>query len=109
MRSRPRRDASSWRRGERFSWTRSEGWVHLAWYAFHRRDFDLFETALAEAERLDPLDGGIYISRGHREALEGRLEEALRLFERALEVDPARSGPAARQNIQAVRAALAAR
>jgi arylsulfatase A-like enzyme/Tfp pilus assembly protein PilF len=85
---------------------KAEGWVHLAWYAFHQKDFETFEIALEEAERLDPLDGGIYISRGHREASEGRLEEALRLFEKALEVDPVRSGASATENIRAVRAML---
>jgi arylsulfatase A-like enzyme len=85
---------------------KSEGWVHLAWYAFHRRDFAVFETALAEAERLDPMDGGIYISRAHRAALEGRLDKALSLFEKALQVDPVRSGPDARENIRAIKDAL---
>jgi tetratricopeptide (TPR) repeat protein len=88
---------------------KAEGWVHLAWYAFQRRDFDLFESALEKAERLDPRDGGIYISRGHRAALEGRLGEALRLFEKALEVDPVRSGADARENIAILEKTLGAR
>ena len=83
----------------------SDGWVHQAWYAFQRRDFGSFDIALAQAERLDPLDGGIYISRGHREALEGRLDRALELFRMALEVDPVRAGAAAREAIRAVEAA----
>jgi arylsulfatase A-like enzyme len=87
----------------------AEGWVHQAWYAFMRRDFDLFEAALGEAERLDPMDGGIYISRGHRAALEGRLEEAVRMFEKAAEVDPVRVGAQARENIRIVRESLGAR
>jgi tetratricopeptide (TPR) repeat protein len=74
-----------------------------------RRDFDLFEAALGEAERLDPMDGGIYISRGHRAALEGRLEEAVRMFEKAAEVDPVRVGAQARENIRIVRESLGAR
>ncbi len=84
----------------------SDGWVHMAWYAFQRRDFVAFDAALAQAERLDPEDGGIYVSRGHREALEGRLEGARAMFRKALEVDPVRSGEAADEAIRAVEAAI---
>ena len=42
-----------------------EGWILLARYALNRGDRAEFERALAEAERLDPLDGGIPIGRGH--------------------------------------------
>lgn len=87
----------------------AEGWVHQAWYAFMRRDFDLFEAALEQAERLDPRDGGIYISRGHRAALEGRLEEAVGMFEKAAEVDPVRFGSQARENIRILETSLGTR
>ncbi|MEE8411962.1 MAG: sulfatase-like hydrolase/transferase [Acidobacteriota bacterium] len=83
-----------------------DGWVHLAWYAFQREDWEVFETALAEAGRLDPMDGGIFISRGHRHRREGRLDEALKSFEKALRIDPERSGAAALEAIQGVKAML---
>jgi len=85
---------------------RAEGWVLLARYALNRGARDEFERALAEAERLDPSDGGIYIGRGHARAMDGRYEEALAEFERAVEVDPVRSGPYARAQIERLRGLL---
>jgi arylsulfatase A-like enzyme len=80
----------------------ADGWVILARYALNRGAVEPFETALDEAERLDPRHGGIYIGRGHRLAMEGRLIEARAEFERAVEVDPARSGPHARAQIRRI-------
>jgi tetratricopeptide (TPR) repeat protein len=77
-----------------------EGWIVLARYALNRGDRESFEQALAEAERLDPLDGGIYIGRGHALAMSGEFEAARRQFEKAIEVDPVRSGRHARAQLQ---------
>jgi len=77
----------------------ADGWVVVARYALNRRDWVAFEAAIAEVEVLEPDHGGIYIGRGHRLATEGHLLEARREFERAVEVDPARSGAHARQQI----------
>lgn len=85
---------------------KAEGYVILARFALNRGDREQFEAALRQAERLDPMDGGIYIGRGHDLALRGRLDEALRAFERAVEVDPVRSGPYAREQIRKIRQAL---
>lgn len=85
---------------------RAEGWILLARYALNRGDRAEFERALAEAERLDPLDGGIPIGRGHALAMDGRYAEALREFERAVELDPVRSGPYATAQIERLRALL---
>jgi arylsulfatase A-like enzyme len=77
-----------------------EGWIVLARYTLSRGDRESFERALAEAERLDPLDGGIYIGRGHALAMSGEFEAARRQFEKAIEVDPVRSGRHARAQLQ---------
>ncbi len=81
---------------------RAEGYVILARYALNAGDTARFEWALAEAERLDPLDGGIHIGRGHAHAMQGRLIEARREFEKAIEIDPVRSGPHAREQIRRI-------
>jgi arylsulfatase A-like enzyme len=85
---------------------RPEGWISLARYVLARDDRAEFERALAEAERLDPLNGGIWIGRGHALVMDGRYTEALQSFEKALEVDPVRSGPYARRRIEQLRALL---
>jgi tetratricopeptide (TPR) repeat protein len=82
---------------------RADGWVALARYALNRGDRAGFEDALDEAERLDPLDGGIYIGRGHALAMDRQYERALLQFEKALEVDPVRSGDHARRQIERLR------
>lgn len=85
---------------------RAEGWVLLARYALNRGDRAEFERALEEAERMDPGDGGIHIGRGHALAMDGRYSEALAEFERAIEVDPIRSGPYASAQIERLRALI---
>ncbi|NIM60565.1 MAG: hypothetical protein GTO30_02630, partial [Acidobacteria bacterium] len=78
----------------------SDLWVGLARLALNRGDLSTFEGALAEAERLDPLNGGVHIGHGHSDAIQGRYEDARKEFEKAIEVDPVRSGPAAREQIR---------
>jgi tetratricopeptide (TPR) repeat protein len=87
----------------------ADGWVVVARYALNRQDWESFEEALAEVERLDPRNGGLWIGRGHRLAMEGRLLEARKAFQRAIEVDPSRSGTHARQQIARIDALLAGR
>jgi Flp pilus assembly protein TadD len=80
----------------------ADGWVILARYSLNRKDWPQFESALAEAERMDPDHGGIWIGRGHRLATEGRLADARRQFVRALEVDPSRSSAHAQEQIDRI-------
>lgn len=79
---------------------RAEGYVILARYALNRGDLARFEQSLEQAARLDPLDGGIHIGRGHALAMQGRWVDARREFEKAIEVDPARSGDHAREQLR---------
>jgi tetratricopeptide (TPR) repeat protein len=85
---------------------RVEGWIALARYALNRGDRETFDRALQEAERLDPLDGGIYVGRGHALAMDGRFAEAQRQFEKAIEVDPVRAGAYARTQLERIRREL---
>jgi len=78
----------------------SDLWVSLARFALNRGDLPTFNGALAEAERLDPQNGGIHIGHGHADALQGRYDEARKEFETALQIDPVRSGPAAREQLR---------
>jgi choline-sulfatase len=78
----------------------SDLWVSLARFALNRGDLPTFEGALAEAERLDPQNGGVHIGHGHADALQGRYEDARKEFETAIEVDPMRSGRAARDQLR---------
>jgi len=81
----------------------SDGYVRLAQFLLLRKSYDEFEAALEEAAKLDPANGGIYIARGDRLAMDGRFEEALEEFERALELDPQKSGGMARVKIEQAR------
>ena len=58
------------------------------------------------AAALDPLNGELYITRGDILAMDGQFEQALREFERALELDPVRVGTVAREKIQSAKAQL---
>ncbi|MDH3626298.1 MAG: sulfatase-like hydrolase/transferase [Acidobacteriota bacterium] len=84
---------------------RSEGYVTLARYALQRNDEVAFRDALDAAEALDPRDGGVAIGLGHYHASRGRIAEALAAFRHAIEVDPIRSGPYARQQLERLEAA----
>jgi len=84
-------------------------WVNLARFALNRGDLATFEGALAEAQRLDPQNGGIHIGHGHADALQGRYDEARKEFETALRIDPVRSGPAAREQLRRLDALLESR
>ncbi len=102
---------------------RSDGYVQLAQMVLQRGDLkdEEFERLLAEAERLDPEDGGIHCARGDRFALaatgmdphsqraeiEKLFAAAIHEFEKALAVDPERSGATARDQLQRARAFLA--
>ncbi len=88
---------------------RADGYVTLARYALNRRDSAAFEQALAEAERLDPDEAGIHIGRGHGFAVQGRLDDALAEFEKAIEMDPVRHGAHAREQIERLRELMASR
>ena len=85
----------------------AEGYVRHAQFLLMREAFDEFEAALELAVELGPDYGGIYIARGDRLAIAGRLREALAQFEHALAVDPVRSGAAASQSIARAKRFLA--
>jgi tetratricopeptide (TPR) repeat protein len=82
---------------------RSDGYVTLAQMALVAGDSEEFESALVRAAQLDPDDGGIYIARGDSLAVRGKYREALPHFEKALAVDPYRSGAVARRKISQIR------
>jgi len=79
---------------------RADGWVNLARLALGRGALERYEAALAEAERLDPYNGGVPLGRGHGLAMQGRFDEARRQFVRAIEIDPVKTGPEARAQIE---------
>lgn len=68
----------------------AQNWVALATLQYAKGDVAGFEVSLAEAERLEPELGSIYMVRARRAKQEGRLEEALALCEEALRRDPTR-------------------
>jgi arylsulfatase A-like enzyme len=64
-----------------------------------------FEEAAAlldEAERLDPLHGGIFIARGDMLARQGRSAEARRSYEKARQADPYRAAGVAAKRLEAL-------
>jgi arylsulfatase A-like enzyme len=79
---------------------RADGYIILARYTLNRGDFQAYEQALAEAERLDPDDAGIIVARAHGHAKRGRFAEARTEFERALEADPVRWGAHVREQLR---------
>lgn len=78
----------------------SDLWVNVARFALNRGNLREFEAALVEAEKLDPLNGGIHIGHGHAEAIQGRFDKAREEFEKALAMDPVRSGADARAQLR---------
>ena len=79
---------------------RADAYAELAKYCLRRNDTEGFEDALARAEAIDPRDGGVWLARGMRAAIEKRYPEALRLFRKAVELDPWRAGPKAKPHIE---------
>ncbi|HNQ21729.1 MAG TPA: sulfatase-like hydrolase/transferase [Phycisphaerae bacterium] len=68
--------------------------------------YDEMEETLQTAERLDPTNGVIYLLRGDRLTIEGRLAEAVAQYELALRVDEQRVGRLVRPQLEKVRAAV---
>lgn len=58
---------------------------------------------LAEAERLDPHHGGIYLARGDLLASQARPEEAIQAYEYASKIDPYRAAAEARARVRSTR------
>lgn len=85
---------------------RIDGWINLAQYCLRRKDYAAFQTALAEAVKIDPKDGKIYITLGDFHAMRGDFQKALEVFEQALKLDPNRVGELAREKIAQARARL---
>lgn len=85
---------------------RIEGWINLAQYCLRRKDYAAFQSALAEAVKIDPKDGKIYITLGDFHAMRGDFQKALESFEQALAIDPNRVGELAREKIEQARARL---
>jgi arylsulfatase A-like enzyme len=84
-----------------------EAHVHLAQLLVRRGAYDECAKQLDLAEKLDPLHGDIYITRGDLYAVQRDYEEAIEEFRRAERVDPIRYGATARRGIaqaEAIRA-----
>jgi arylsulfatase A-like enzyme len=81
--------------------------VRLAQLLVRRGAFDECAEQLDQAERLDPLHGNIYITRGDLYAVQGEFERAIEEFRRAERVDPIRRGADARKGIAQAEALLA--
>jgi arylsulfatase A-like enzyme len=77
----------------------AETHVHLAQLLVRRRAFDECAEHLDLAEKIDPLEGDIYITRGDLLAVQKEYELAIEQFERAAQVDPIRHGATARRGI----------
>jgi arylsulfatase A-like enzyme/Tfp pilus assembly protein PilF len=84
----------------------SEALVRLAWLYYQQSKFAECEAAAAQAEKLEPDHGDIFLIRGELHYRAQRYEEALEQFERALLVDPGRVAEKARKGIDAARKAL---
>lgn len=63
-------------------------------------DFEAAEALLQQAEQLQPLNGAIAVVRGDIALREGDVETARRQYQRALEIDPVRTGEQARQRLR---------
>lgn len=65
-------------------------WIALAELLWFQEKWEAGDICLAQLERIDPNDGAIFLLRGDRAVREGRIDDALRLFEIARNVDPTR-------------------
>ncbi len=66
--------------------------LQLARTHLELKRFDAMDRALAEAQRLEPDNGFVYVLRGDRASLEGRNSAAIAAYEEALRVDEHRVG-----------------
>lgn len=73
--------------------------ILLAQIRVLRADFEAAEALLQQAEQLQPLNGAIAVVRGDIALREGDVEAARRQYQRALEIDPVRTGEQARQRL----------
>lgn len=60
------------------------------------------ETRLAEAEKLDPRHGGVFIARGDLWVRRGRPDQAAEQYRKALELDPYRSAGMAKARLESL-------
>jgi arylsulfatase A-like enzyme len=65
--------------------------------------FAEMDSALAEAERIEPDNGFIHVMRGDRHSMEGRIPEAIAEYEAAIRIDEHRVGPLVRPVLQRLR------
>jgi arylsulfatase A-like enzyme/predicted negative regulator of RcsB-dependent stress response len=84
-----------------------EAHVRLAQLLVRRGAFDECARQLELAEKLDPLHGDIYITRGDLYAVQRDYEKAIEEFQRAEQIDPIRHGTDARKGIAQAEALLA--
>lgn len=87
---------------------RADAYTELARYCLRRGDIEGFEDAVARAEAIDPQDGGVWLARGMRAAIEKRYPDALRFFKKAVDLDPWRAGPKAKPHIEKLERILTA-
>jgi choline-sulfatase len=78
--------------------------VFLAQLVTEGQRYTEAEALLDQAETLEPAHGGIWIARGEIRLRQGRLDDAIADFEKALAVDPARAKGMASMRLEFARA-----
>ena len=73
--------------------------ILLAQILILRREFELAETLLQQAEALEPQHGGVAVARGDIALREGGPDAARKQYEAAIQADPSRVGAVARQRL----------
>jgi tetratricopeptide (TPR) repeat protein len=75
----------------------ADSFARLAEILYLQDRFDEGDAAVAEAGRLDPGSGMVYIAEGVGSALRRRYDDAARAFDRAREIDPANAATRAEE------------
>jgi choline-sulfatase len=81
-------------------------YMHMAEILAAQRRWDESEAKLRLVEQHDPKRGAIFMMRGDRRVSEGRYQEAVRLYERAIALDPVRCRSEVHDKLAAAKAHL---